>query len=292
MRYSLVNATLLGFDLVRLSAGSRVAGVLLVAMNADGELLQQLAATHPARGQTKAQRRQLAIRSRLARETAAGLTDLSRALRDVDAATLAHEGGDTLSRGMFGGVRALEELLESEILDGAHPAVAAVGDAIASRAREVLADAAVGWWAADTLPTATVAELTAPLEEALRLGPVRRSLSPLQPRVDGLLASLERLDDDGRRMWRAIADGSHGRANAWADAMHEAAWAAHLANRTTDVAAVLLLTVRAFREGGLTPDDAAAGVWNAVAGTVQGLLVADILDSASLEQLIQAEVLR
>jgi hypothetical protein len=64
--------------------------------------------------------------------------------------------------------------------------------------------------------------------------------------------------------------------------MHEACWAAHVTGRTRELAAVQLHAVQAFLDGGFDGRDGAAGVWNAVAGCVQGLAMADLLDEASL----------
>ena len=64
--------------------------------------------------------------------------------------------------------------------------------------------------------------------------------------------------------------------------MHEASWAAHVSGRTRGLAAVQLHAVQAFLDGGFDGRDGASGSWNAVAGCVQGLAMADLLDEASL----------
>jgi hypothetical protein len=63
--------------------------------------------------------------------------------------------------------------------------------------------------------------------------------------------------------------------------MHEASWAAHVSGRTRALAAAQLQAVTAFVEAGFTARDGAAGVWNAVAGCVQALAMADLLDAGS-----------
>jgi hypothetical protein len=68
----------------------------------------------------------------------------------------------------------------------------------------------------------------------------------------------------------------------WATAMHEASWAAHVSGRTRALATAQLHAVQAFFDGGFTVSDGASGVWNAVAGCVQGAAMADLLDDASL----------
>ena len=64
--------------------------------------------------------------------------------------------------------------------------------------------------------------------------------------------------------------------------MHEASWAAHVSGRTRSLAAAQLHAVQAFLDGGFDLHDGAAGVWNALAGCVQGTAMADLLDEGSL----------
>jgi hypothetical protein len=63
--------------------------------------------------------------------------------------------------------------------------------------------------------------------------------------------------------------------------MHEAAWAAHVSGRTRALATAQLTAVTAFLDAGFTGRDGAHGLWNAVAGCVQGVAMADLLDDAS-----------
>jgi hypothetical protein len=68
----------------------------------------------------------------------------------------------------------------------------------------------------------------------------------------------------------------------WATAMHEASWAGHVSGRTRTLAAGQLHAVHAFLDGGFDLHDGAAGVWNALAGCVQGTAVADLLEEGAL----------
>jgi hypothetical protein len=67
--------------------------------------------------------------------------------------------------------------------------------------------------------------------------------------------------------------------------MHEASWAGHVSGRTRTLAIAQLHAVQAFLDGGFDLHDGAAGVWNALAGCVQGTVVSDMLDEASLAAL-------
>lgn len=66
-------------------------------------------------------------------------------------------------------------------------------------------------------------------------------------------------------------------AGTWAPAMNQACWAVHFSRRHRTAAAVQLLGALAFREAGFTATDAAHGAWNAVSGTLQAVLVDDLL---------------
>jgi hypothetical protein len=283
MPYSLVSAATLGFDLVRLPAGRDVAGVLLAGLGAPAEDLHRLAAAHPARGRTVEERGILAVRSRRARELAAEVPHVRSA-----AAGLAESAGDRtavlvdqLERGTIGNAPNLERLLREDVLGPEHPAAGAVAGDVREAAADVLADAAVGFWADEVLPPLVRRELTAPFHAAALPA---RPLPDLGPATAGLLELLDALlalDEDGRDRWRAAVDEGRAEHRSWAGAMHEAAWAAHVAGRTRTLATAQLVAVQAFLDGGFTGRDGAHGLWNAVAGCVQGLAMADLLDDRS-----------
>jgi hypothetical protein len=283
--YSLVSAATLGFDLVRLPAGGQVADVLLTGLGADTATLVRLAAGHPAAGRSDAERAELAVRARRAHELAATGVPQLRQLSDP--------GGDDsdrsarlvtlLEQGTIGNTPALERLVREDVLGPEHPAIADLDPAVAALAADVLADAATGWWAAEGLPGAVRQELTGPYTTlAAWDGFPRPDLGPAAPAFADLLAGLRDLDETGRRRWRLAVDATRTQRRPWAAAMHGAAWAAHVSGRLRTVAAAQLLAVGAFRDAGFTPRDGAEGVWNALAGCVQGLAMSDLLDQESL----------
>ena len=288
MPYSLVSAATLGFDLVRLPAGEQVADVLLTGLGADAATLHRLASGHPASGRDDAERAALAVRARRAHElAAAGVPQL----RDMTGPT----GGDAersarlvtlLERGTIGNTPALERLVREDVLGPEHPAVADLDPAVASPAADVLADAATGWWAAEGLPDPVRHELTGAYATVAAWEPLPRpDLGPAAPALTGLLDELRDLGEGGRRRWRLAVDATRAQRRPWAAAMHGAAWAAHVSGRTRTLAAAQLTAVAAFRCSGFTARDGAEGVWNALAGCVQGLAMSDLLDSESLQVL-------
>lgn len=291
MPYTLVSAATLGFDLVRLPAGRAVAEVLLAGLAADASDLTRIAAAHPSRGLGREQRGVRAVRSRRAREMAASVPHVRDAATG-DARNRAAVLVAQLEQGTIGDAPTLERLLRDDVLGRDHPSAGTLDPDLLDQAADVLADAAVGLWAAGVLPPLVRRDLTAAFDRVTDGGPFSAGQAvELGVELQAFLASLRDLDEAGRAGWRAAVDAGRAERRPWAVAMHEASWAAHVSGRTRDLAAVQLHTVQAFLDGGFDGRDGAAGVWNAVAGCVQGLYMADLLDQASLT-VLQAPRLR
>jgi hypothetical protein len=282
--YSLVSAATLGFDLVRLPAGRSVAEVLLAGLGADAPALSAVAAAHPARGLAREERGVLAVRSRRAREMAATVPHMRSAATAGDrAAVLVAQ----LEQGTIGDAPTLERLLRDDVLGREHSATGFLDADEMDEAADVLADAALGHWAAGVLPPLVRRELTGPFDRVLDRGvvggaPSGADLGPAAGELAELLDTLRGLDEGGRAAWRVAVDEVRADRRPWATAMHEASWAAHVSGRTRALAAAQLHAVQAFLDGGFSVSDGASGAWNAVSGCVQGTAMADLLDDASL----------
>jgi hypothetical protein len=283
--YSLVSAATLGFDLVRLPAGRSVAEVLLAGMGADADALSAIAAAHPGRGLDREHRGVLAVRSRRAREMAAGVPHLRGAAAAAgDRASVLVE---QLERGTIGDAPTLERLLRDDVLGPEHAAATTLDPDELAQAADVLADAALGHWAAGVLPPLVRRELTGPFDRVLDRGlgtppAVGADLGAAGDDVAELLDAVRALDESGRAAWRAAVDEGRADHRPWATAMHEASWAAHVSGRTRVLGAAQLHAVQAFLDGGFGISDGASGTWNALAGCVQGTAMADLLDGGSL----------
>jgi hypothetical protein len=290
--YSLVSAATLGFDLVRLPAGRDVADALLAGLTADATVLSHIAGAHPAVGRDRAERGVVAVRARRAREMAVSIPHVRNFAVDLPAGTDRTDVlVDQLQRSTIGDAAALERIVRDDVLGPEHPGMADLAPEVGEEAADVLADAAVGHWAAEVLPPLVRRELTAPYTRAVAEGlvapaPVGADLGPAWSELADLLAAVRGLDDDGRARWRLAVDEGRAEHRTWATAMHEASWAAHVSGRTRSLATAQLQAVRAFRNGGFDTSDGAAGVWNAVAGCVHGTAMADLLDEASLAVLL------
>jgi hypothetical protein len=285
--YSLVSAATLGFDLVRLPAGRAVAEVLLTGLGADAATLSGVAAVHPGRKLTREERGVRAVRGRRAREMASSVPHVRNAAAAGDrAAVLVTQ----LEQGTIGDAPTLERLLRDDVLGPEHAAAGELAPDERDEAIDVLADAALGYWAAGVLPPLVRRELTGPYDYAVERGvlavpAIGDDLGPAAGELAGLLDAIRGLDDSGRAAWRAAVDEGRAEHRPWATAMHEASWAAHVSGRTRALATAQLHAVQAFLDGGFDLHDGAAGAWNAVAGCVQGIAMADLLDEASLDVL-------
>ncbi len=286
MPYTLVSAATLGFDLVRLPAGRAVAGVLLSALQADEPGLVRLAAAHPARGLTRDERFTVAVRSRRARELAVAVPHVRSAATGARAGDRSAALAEQLEQGTIGDAPTLERLLRDDVLGPEHPTAAQMDPDLLAEAADVLADAAVGYWAAGVLPPLVRRELTASYDriadEAPPAGPERLELGAAAVELAGFLAALRASDEPRRARWRAAVDEGRTERRPWATAMHEGSWAAHVSGRTRVLATAQLHAVQAFLDGGFDRHDGAAGAWNAVAGCVQAIAMGDLLGEGAL----------
>ncbi|MGZ4507297.1 MAG: hypothetical protein ACXVX8_19060 [Blastococcus sp.] len=287
MPYTLVSAATLGFDLVRLPAGRSVAEVLLVGLGADARSLGTVAAAHPGRGLDRAERGAFAVRARRARELAVTVPHMRSAAAGAAAGERAAVLVSQLENGTIGDAATLERLLRDDILGPEHAARGfLIGDELAE-ASDVLADAALGYWSAGVLPPLVRRELTGPFDRVQDRGtavapPVGTDLGPAAEPLAELLDAIRSQDDAGRAAWRAAVDEGRAQHRPWAAAMHEASWAAHVSGRLRALATAQLHAVQAFLDGGFDLHDGANGAWNAVAGCVQGIAMADLVDEESL----------
>jgi hypothetical protein len=288
--YTLVSAATLGFDLVRLPAGRSVADVLLTGLGAGAGGLGTLASAHPGRGLSREERGVRAVRSRRAREMAANVPHLRGATGGIDGADRAAVLVAQLELGTIGDAPTLERLLRDDVLGPEHLAQGFLSTDEWTEAADVLADAALGYWAAGVLPPLVRRELTGAFDRvmdaaAISLPAIGADLGPVGDELVDLLGAIRALDDRGRALWRTAVDEGRADHRPWATAMHEASWAAHVSGRTRALATVQLHAVQAFLDGGFDVHDGAAGVWNAVAGCVQGIAMSDLLDERSLSVL-------
>ena len=262
-----------------------MADVLLTGLQSDDAALARLAAAHPARGREREERLVLAVRARRAREMAAAVPHVRSAAAGARAADRAAVLVEQLERGTIGDAPAVERVLRDDVLGAEHPAAGLLDQDLLAEAADVLADAVIGYFAADVLPPLVRRQLTGLLRRLADDAPVAGPETPTwappgsswPPSSPGSATRTTPAGPAG-----AAVDEGRAERRPWATAMHEASWAAHVSGRTRVLAAAQLLAVQAFLDGGFDGRDGAAGAWNAVAGFVQGITMGDLLDESAL----------
>ncbi len=284
MTYSLVNAPALAYDLVRLPHGLQVAHVLRTALACDAAAVAALSARHPgphrahrwgevlASGAREQVRHAVSLADTAVERELAGDTSTSTALVD------------RLERAILGDVAAVDRMLRHDVLDWTWLGSGdlCVQDPEASRACDVLADAAASAYCSERLDDSTRRSMAAPYVAA-------RTAEPQQTGhevVDAALDHLARTDDAGRERWRRVVDELRPVTASWAPSMHEATWALSLAGRLRLATDAQLAAADAFVSSGFTPRDATYGVWNAVSGSIQALVCVDLLPTRHADVLL------
>ncbi|KQX64565.1 hypothetical protein [Angustibacter sp. Root456] len=288
MTYSLVNASALGFDLVRLPGGPNVAEVVVRAIDADAAALQELANAHPGPCRTACW--DAAVRAAAERPPMRAALELAADAIDLAAAGDQRGSQELVTRlgaAPLGDLQALDRFVRREVLDWTWETA---GDIALQRLRDrlaadVLVDAATSAYCAQLLGDDDRRHLAAPYVSASRdaVGAGAAHAGDAADAADAgdavvaVLHEITSWDESDRAEWRSAVDLLRTGQGAWTSAMHDAGWAAHLAGRTRTAARVQMLAVTAFRTAGFNATDAARGSWNALSGVLQALLVIDLL---------------
>ncbi|GIH81057.1 hypothetical protein [Planobispora longispora] len=275
--YSLVSAPVLGFDLTRLDGGAATAAVLSRALRLTPGDLPALARRLPDDG----------VRARLWQDIH-GATILRPTIRGL--AQQETEGAIALlERAPIGTPDALLHCVRHDVLDWTWSTEDGVRgqDEIATRATAVVCDAVMATYLRELLPAdtrrrlavgwlAAVRELPEPPVDA---GPQHEAVMELCRRVATLGAGdVERLS--------ALADRTRSDGGSWSKAVHSASWAVHTSDRVRAAAAAQFELVQSVDSAGIPVAERAGGVWNLLSGAVHALTVADMIESALVEQLL------
>jgi hypothetical protein len=285
--YSLVNAPTVGFDLARLPTGAAVATVLLEALAVQtehGQPARDLAAFDVALPDDP---RRAAAWLEVSALTASPRVDeaLSAVRRVVEEAAWAVDPGhptrsrdlepvmSTLSTASFGGLDDLLRLVRFDILDEAPAHVVAL-------ASDALAAAYGGRRLADDVRGL----LGTPWIRAARSLPaIPADLGPYTAEIRRILDQVAVLTADQARVLIAVSKSAE---SDWSRRMHAAAWAAYLSGRLRPAATAQFQAVRSLRACGVDATTTARGVWNAVSGCLQAVVLHDLLDEVTYGVLV------
>ena len=280
--YSLVSTPVLGFDLVRLPGGHRVAAVLRRALALAPEDLAVLAAVHddgPGRA---------AAWWEIARTDAAAL-----AVRDVvaHARSLSGQGEEgaalalaALRTASIGTLDGLLRCIRDDVFDWTWRTADGVRlqDDEAARAVAVVCDAAVAAYAEERLPEQARRQLAGPwLAGCPRLPERALDLGPQAAPVAALLDRLARASETDLTALAQAVTRSRTSDPGWSRAVHDATWAVHLSGRVRPAADAQLRLVETLYRAGVPLDALAGGTWNLLSGALQALVVADLLRDAT-----------
>lgn len=279
--YSLVNAPTIGFDLARLPTGAAVATVLLEALALQSPSgVGDLSTFDPEFGADP--RRAAAWLEVSSLAPPARLDDALSAFRDVidDADREPGRGHRELEPAMaalttayFGGLDDLLSLLRLDILDEAPTHVVAMAS-----------DAIAAAYGGRRLGDEVRGLLGAPWIAATRgLSGVPANLGPHEAELRRVLDRIPKLTP-GEAV--VLAEGAAASESDWGRCMHAAAWAAYLAGRIRPAAATQFQAVRALRAAGIDAGLVARGVWNAITGCLQAIVMHDLLDEVNYGVLV------
>lgn len=287
MPYSLVGGHALGFDLARLGRGRQAAAVLRTALTADVADLDRWATHHPGAVARSSWLRATA-RADARAETVRNVLPLAGAAVEEAVTTGASTLLRRLETSLLGDTHTLDHFIRHDLLDWTwiHSGPMSVQDPTASAAADVLADAATSGYLGDRLDAGVRRAMVVPYLKA-ELPTRDETAATGMARVDRVLDRLSAGDESVRSAWRRVVDEQRLRTAQWAPAMHQASWAASMSGRLRLACDVQLAGVIAFQLAGLTPRDAAYGVWNAVSGVLQAVVMVDLLPATAASVLVR-----
>lgn len=294
--YSLVSASVIGFDLVRRPGGGAVASLLVDALALKPEDLPLLARARPLALLTGADRQEVAAAAQGASggssEGASVGSPMVTAMGETNRLIAAGRVSEALALIESAPMAGLEELLtcvRTDVFDWTWTRAQHGEDRVRSEAAatavEAVCDALVAAYHGSRLRSGLSEQLVEPWAAAQRLLPRRTlGLGPCEEPLVAILEGVATLEGDG---WeQLLAAGRQARLRGgWAPAMHSATLAVDLSGRIREAAAAQLRAVRVLSDRGLSVTDAARGVWNAVSGALQATVALDLLDDESAARL-------
>ena len=163
--------------------------------------------------------------------------------------------------------------------------VAVQGEA-ATHATAVVCDAVTAAALLGSLSDRAAARLAGPwLAVAPRLPAAADEVGPCSASVLTLLTAVSGLDGKAVARLVAAAGTDVATPGRWAEAVHAATWAVHLAGRVRPAATAQFLLVEAVRTADVPAQALALGAWRVLSGAVQAAVVQDVLDDVTADRL-------
>jgi hypothetical protein len=289
--YSLVSPSVLCMDLVRHDNALGVLDVLDRAITLGPADVESLEAAHR---DDDARDRAWAEVERLTGE-APKLSDAVAAVRqtiaDAGFETVMESGfSDRLSRTPMFGLPHLLSMVRNDVLDWTWERSREVSVCRHPAAAAVVVDAVAAAYVRDRLSIQAYARLGGPWS-SLHFGvptalPGDDAFGPQSRRLRELVEQLARLNAEDFEMLEQIAATARTAGTDWAKLMHNATWAAYMSGRLRPAARAQVAATRALLLAGMTPMAAATGVMRIVTAVIQAVVVADLLDTRSYDELV------
>ena len=289
--YSLVSPSVLCMDLVR---HDNALGVLDVLDRAITLGPADVASLETAHRDDDARDRAWAEVERLTGE-APKLSDAVAAVRqtiaDAGFETVMETGfADRLARTPMFGLPHLLSMVRNDVLDWTWERSREVSVCRHPAAAAVVVDAVAAAYVRDRLSIQAYARLGGPWS-ALHFGvptalPGDDAFGPQSRRLRELVEQLARLTADDFDMLEQIASTARTAGTDWSKLMHNATWAAYMSGRLRPAARAQIAATRALLLADMTPMAAATGVMRVVTAVVQAVVVTDLLDSRTYDELV------
>lgn len=278
--HSLVSAPVLGFDLARAPHGAELAAVLRRCLALGPAELPVLAAEHVQDAARDAAWREIALVTTSAPVLGRVLTVAGQAFGSGHGAAAL----GVLSSAPLGDVDTLLRCVRYDVLDWtwSRAGEIAVQEDIATSASAVVCDAVAATALAGSLSQPAAARLIGPWLAAAELMPAGcLDVGPCSVGVLELLAGASEVDGAALARLVAAAGPDPAAPARWAEAVHAASWAVHLAGRVRAAANAQLLLVEAVHAAGVPAQTLAVGAWRVLSGAVQAAVVQDVLDDVT-----------
>ncbi len=284
--HSLVNAPVLGFDLARLAHGAQLAAQLRSCLALGPADLPILAAEYSCDQARDDAWREVAL-------AATSAPGLGRILT-IAGQAIAGDSGEAvlgvLSTAPLGSLDTLLHCVRHDVMDWTwtRSGEVAVQSDAAAHATAVVCDAVTAAALDGSISDRAAARLARPmLRVAGHLPAAADEVGPCSASVFTLLKAVSGLD--GQAVARVVAGAEPDVAapGRWAEAVHAATWAVHLAGRVRPAATAQLLLVEAVHAAKVPAQALALGAWRVLSGAVQAAVVRDVLDDVTADRLGQ-----
>ncbi|MDX6204571.1 MAG: hypothetical protein QOF39_628 [Frankiales bacterium] len=292
--YSLVSPSVLCMDLVRHDNALGILDVLDRAITlgpADVAALESVHRDDDARDRAWAEVERVC-------GDAPKLSDAVAAVRQTIAdagfdSVIENGFADKLSRTPMFGLPHLLSMVRNDVLDWTWERSREISVCRNPHAAAVVVDAVAAAYVRDRISVQSYARLGGPwsglhfgVPTALPGGEDSAAFGPQSRRLRDLVEQLARLTAADFLTLEQIAGAARTAGTDWSKLMHNATWAAYMSGRLRPAARAQMAATRALLLAGLTPMAAATGVMRVVTGVVQAVVVTDLLDTRSYDELV------